>query len=591
MPGIYGAIRLGECGEQPDSGEIVASMLAAGKTEYTYAVCRRDFPTGGACFASSGLPNLQQSVNGAFGFLTGLAYGRMGLSALSGSDWLSGVRGSFSFAVCDSRDGTVTVGVDRCASEPIYYTEAVGHLCFAPEPEALLSVSGVSKKADYGALGSLVVSGHLLEDATLFSSIRRLPGGHALRVRRGLVTRLSYWCFAPGSCLPPAEEELLDRLDLALREEVESSLAGEQRENTAIFLSGGYDSRAILGYGQTAGCLRTVSWGTDENSPGTDAEIAGKLASICGARHEFLKREATAFGDLFEEAVAATHYQSDAAAFHPQELQLMRRLCSGGVRRVVRGDETFGWKRRSLSPAGALARVGLRRFGLVEGLSRFFRPYPAALMREASDASAESLLLHASEMTPNQLKDYLYFTQRLQNYLNSCALFKQRVFEHRNPLLSDSVLDLLSFVPDDLREDKKLFRALVARNFPELHAVGYARRDGLENWSVLWKTDSPLRAYLRRQLEDEESGVWDVYDRTYLQEVFDSCSDSARYGLHGLARRGLTRAGRDLLKPLFPRGADHLQAMLNLRSPIGSTKMLLRFLVVKQWIDRSAPVL
>jgi len=44
MPGIYGAIRLGECLEQPDSGEIVASMLSAGKTEYTYAVCRRDLP-------------------------------------------------------------------------------------------------------------------------------------------------------------------------------------------------------------------------------------------------------------------------------------------------------------------------------------------------------------------------------------------------------------------------------------------------------------------------------------------------------------------------------------------------------------------
>jgi asparagine synthetase B (glutamine-hydrolysing) len=589
MSGIFGAIRLAPANSGYGPGELVALMLAASKTEPFYTSKKWKCPTGNACFASSGLSSLQQGAVGSPGFLEGVIYGKMSFSDSEGV-WLSGVRGSFSAAMRDSRGGSYTIVADRSASEPVYHTECLGHLCFASECGALISLPGVSRDADFGALSSLLLSGHLLEDTTLFRGVRRLPGGQALRVQNGSTEKLVYWRFAPGSREPVGEQELLDRLDGTLCNAVESSIGGTPGE-TAVFLSGGYDSRAILGYARRIPGLCTVSWGATDSSPGTDAELAGKLASICGANHLFLKRDLPDYGKLFEEAAAVTEYQSDVAAFHPQEFRLMRQLQASGIRRVVRGDETFGWKKQALSPHGALARVGLRRFGLVEGFAEFFRPGPARLLKAASEAQAGALISKASDMSWNQFKDQLYFTQRLQNYLNSCAVFKQRLFEHSNPLLSDEVLDLLCFVPEALRTDKRLLRLLVARQFPELHAVRYASADGLEDWPKLRSSDSPLRRYLKSQLDDEESGVWTLFDRRHLLAAFHSCRDSGRYSVGGLVGRGLTRLSRDILKPVSPQGADHFQAMLNLRTPISNTKALLRFLVVKQWVDRCCPVL
>jgi asparagine synthetase B (glutamine-hydrolysing) len=589
MPGIFGAIRLAPASGGYAPSQLVAFMLAASKSEPFYTSKSWEGPRGSACFASCGLASLQQAATGTPGFLEGVTYGKMSFGH-SDNGWLSGVRGTFSAAFKDSRDGSYAIIADRSASEPVYYTKCCGHLCFAPECGALVSLPGVSRDADFGALSSLLVSGHLLGDATLFGSVRRLPGGHVLCVQNGSAESLVYWHFAPGSREPVGEEELLDRLDRTLRDAVESAIVGTPGE-TAVFLSGGCDSRVILGYARRVPSLRTVSWGTGDRSPGTDAEIAGRLASLCGTKHLFLPRDVSDYGKQFEDAAAVTEYQSDVAAFHPQEFRLMRRLQAGGIRRVVRGDETFGWKKQALSSQGALARVGLRRFGLVEGFADFFRPGPVRLLTAASEAQAGLLIPEAPGMSWNQLKDQLYFNQRLQNYLNSCAVFKQRLLEHSNPLLSDEVLDLLSFVPDALRSDKRLLRSLVLRRFPELHAVGYARADGLEDWSQLRGTNSPLRTYLKSQLDDEESGVWTLYDRRHLLAAFHSGRESDGYRIGGLAKRGLTRLSRDILKPVLPQGTDHFQAMINLRTPISNTKTLLRFLVVKQWIDRCSPVL
>jgi hypothetical protein len=158
-------------------------------------------------------------------------------------------------------------------------------------------------------------------------------------------------------------------------------------------------------------------------------------------------------------------------------------------------------------------------------------------------------------------------------------------------LLADEVLDFLSLVPDHLREDKRLFRTLLARQFPDLHAIGYAESDGLEDWSDLWRKDTPVRSYLALQLADARSAVWQIYDRLRLQTLFDSRAEAVGYGTLGLVQRGLARTARDLAKPVSRRAAGHLQARLAMRAPLGATKILLRFLVVKNWVDRYSPVL
>ena len=589
MPGIFGAIHLGVPSPAARAEDLVSAMLGQSRQQSISSTKYWKCPSGAACFASAGVEGLPRGVHVEELGLHGLCYGSAIFPRSAQEDWLGELKGFHCLAVRDDHFGGYCLAADRRGSQPVYYATVAGFLCFAPEVRALLCLPGISREPDYGALGSLVASGHLLEDATLFRAIRRLQGGCCLRVRGESFRRSRYWDFLPGSRAQQRQSgDLVGQLGEIIDRAVEGDLSPDPR-GTAIFLSGGCDSRVILGAARRFGGLHTVSWGLDRDAKGTDAEIAQRLAALCGSEHIFLARRIDDFGAMFEEANAITEGQSDAAAFHPQEFRLMRELKQRGFRRVIRGDETFGWKRMNFSRLGAFAHVGLRRFGEVEGLPRLFHPIAARKIIEENACLAEDVLRTTPRGSENQLKDYFYFHQRLQNYLNSCASFKHSLFEHLNPLLADEVLDFLRLVPDEMREDKQLLRALLEKHFPDLHAIGYAASDGLENWSALWRQDTPVRAYLRDQLQDDRSAVWRLYDRVRIREVFESGDERSSCGAGSLLKRSLTRLGRDLAKPFSRRAGSHLQARLALRAPMAPTKTLLRFIVVKNWVDRYEP--
>lgn len=588
MPGIFGAIQLGAPSPAARAEDLVSAMLGRSRQESSDSTKYWKCASGSACFVSAGVEGLPKKVDVEELGLHGLCYGTALFPRSPQGDWLGQLKGFHSLAVRDDHHGGYCLAADRRGSQPVYYATAAGFLCFAPEVGALLELPGMSREPDYGALGSLIASGHLLEDATLFRAIRRLQGGCCLRVRGGNLQQSRYWDFLPGSQGRRKSEDLVGQLGEIIERAVGGDLSPDL-EGTAIFLSGGCDSRVILGAALRFGTLHTVSWGLDRDASGTDAAIAEQLAALCGCEHIFLPRTVDNFGAMFEEANAITEGHSDAAAFHPQEFRLMRALKQRGFRRVIRGDETFGWKRMNFSRLGAFAHVGLRCFGEVEGLPLLFQPKAARKIIEENTHLAEAVLRSGPDGSENQSKDYFYFHQRLQNYLNSCASFKNRLFEHLNPLLADEVLDFLSLIPDEMREDKQLLRTLLEKHFPDLHAVGYATSDGLENWSALWRQDTPVRAYLRDQLQDARSAVWDIYDRARIREIFESGKDNSSYGASGLLRRSLTRLGRDLAKPFSRRAGSHLQARLALRAPLAPTKILFRFIVVKNWVDRYGP--
>jgi hypothetical protein len=111
----------------------------------------------------------------------------------------------------------------------------------------------------------------------------------------------------------------------------------------------------------------------------------------------------------------------------------------------------------------------------------------------------------------------------------------------------------------------------------------------LENWSALWREDTPVRDYIEAQLADRESVIWTIFERPALLRLFESRSDKMDYGWSGLAKRTLTRMTRDAVKPFSRAATDSMQASLALHAPLGATKLLMRFLVVKNWSDRVEP--
>lgn len=505
--------------------------------------------------------------------------------------------GPFAAALADPAGGPVTLIADRTASWPIFFARTESRLLFAPEVKALLVDADLSRSLDWGALAAFLAQGYLLADQTLFSGVRRLRGGETLQVHRGQVAVARYWQFSPG-----AKARSGDTGTLARRlGELVSAAAGRHLGDPAkavIFLSGGADSRGILGGAMIAAGgrgdrLNTVSWGAAHPPRDSDVDVAMQIARSVGTRHRVRTRELTDYRARFERSNRLIDGLSEMAAFHPHEHQIMLDLRSEGFERVLRGDEAFGWSFPAATIDAAAALVKLRPLRHVGGWETVIRPEHLARLRDASDSAMANVLAEVKDLPPNQAKDYLYFSHRLQCYLHTASYYKQIELDQRNVLLDDTILDFMSEVPDDLRVDKQLYREALPLAYPALAKFPYARLDNLEDWGTLLFTDTPVRAYAREELGDGTGGLWDILDPAALSALLSPPglpSGEPRRPVAQRAKGAVKRVVGAVAPFALRRYQTSSYSRQSVRAPV--EKIVLRSLVLKHWYEefvRGAP--
>lgn len=542
--------------------------------------------------------HLDRPESGVHLFVAGPILEREGdesLQQLPTSAALCTWRGFFSAVLTDPVRRTTVLMVDRKASNPIYYAQTKEQLLFAPELKALVASLLIDKTIDREAFATFLAQGYLISDQTWFSSVRRLQGGELLRVENGSVVKQTYWRFSPGSDSDGAsqadlERELGELLNTSARKHI-----GEP-EKTVIFLSGGVDSRGILGgalthVGGDGRKLNTVSWGASQGPADSDVAVAASIARSLNTNHRFLQRKVSDYREHFRRVNYLIDGLSDVAAFHPYEYQLMVELRSFGYQRVLRGDEVFGLRSFSASTIeGASVIAYMQRLRGVQGLDAVIQPTQYEALCEASDNAIEKALADARDLTPNQAKDFFYFAHRLQYYLQSGSYFRQIEFDQRNVLLDDAILDFMAKVPDSLRIDKMLFRKVVNQQYSNLARFPYAKRYNFEDWQRLLVTESPVREYALEELNDGSSGIWEFLDPGALTKILEDLGKG--FGIRSLLSQWVNPKAlvkRSLLM-FAPNLLSRIRSERRARPEIhlAAEKIIMRSLVLKNWYDTFA---
>jgi asparagine synthetase B (glutamine-hydrolysing) len=591
MPGLFGAISLSVTGVHDSQrvGDNLARMQRKLTHEDYYSAREWRVADRGIDVRQLGLSSLFGEYHDVELGVSGRYYGTLQHDGAQ-TRWPESLNGFFSLACLDDRHDCSWLVADRRSAEPIYYTEVSGVLYFAPEAKALIEIPGVAKSTDLAAMGALLACGHLYNHQSLFADVHRLPGGHALRIQNGRIALFEYWRFQPGERggdLSP--QELRAELGDRVTDSVRRHLGDDNR--AVIFLSGGYDSRGILGaaleaVNGDASRLHTASWGLDENVAGTDAHVAGTIARDLGINHLFMERNSEGYGEHFARSNYLIDAQSDVAANHPQEFEFMAQLRRRGFDRVIRGDEAFGWGSRAYSLVGAFARVGLKPLSGIEGLRGYFQPDYYSRLADANHEEHSRYWRQCDSMEPNTAKDFLYFNHRVQTYLASASYFKQVLHDHRNPLIDDALLDLLGTIPSALRINKNLFTDMSRSRYPTLAQYPYAVHSGEEDWEQILSTPSPFRTYVTAQLADRRSGVWQIFNHQAISQLVDSAAVVPHQSSwKARTRKLVVGAGRTALRKLAPAATDSLQGARFLRRELDKASVVMRFLVVKNWHD------
>lgn len=498
--------------------------------------------------------------------------------------------GGFS-AIClsDSRSRMALV-VDRRASEPLYTLEHDGIIYFAPEIKALLALGIDPGGIDPGAMAGFLSTGNLFPHQTMFKRIRKIPSCHALLVGGGKTILHEYWRYVPGHA--PSDQtprELVEKLGELVYRSVQES--ADKPSETICFLSGGLDSRYLLAclariHEGSGHRMNAVTWGERTGEPGSDPVIAEQVAAAIGnIEHKFLKRESGRYGDWFREVNYLVDGLSEISVFHPHEYQIMKQLRAAGFTRVIRGDEAFGLWGRRYSPESALTTIGFRPLRGLPHLPELVEPAWYREMCETNDTEFAALLDRFEGLDPTTLKDVIYFSQRVPTYLSQAAYYKQVLFEHRSPLLSNELLDFYQGIGNDLRRNKVLFFDTFARAFPDLARIPYATDSATEDWGTILAGDTELHRFMKQELHDEGSGIWELFNRERAVELFEGIGQSGGDRKPNPLVKTVRGIARKAADTFFPARVDALMSRRS-RKRLPVSALLLRLLVLKDWHDR-----
>jgi len=251
-----------------------------------------------------------------------------------GPKFVERLNGAFVIAVFDNRDHTAHLYNDRFGSEPIYIWTSSEECVFSTSQRSLLNYrDDIGRNYDKDALSELVLFNRIFEDKTLFQDIRRLvPASHAIWDGKQLRTE-KYWDIASDT----GTERPKNWKDAAveLRNKLEHSISKRLSDNarSAILISGGVDSRLLLGLCPKSKSTIAVTFSNKNHPHSSETQSAIKVAKVLGHEHVLIERDTDHYANVAELAVDVNEAQM--AFMHCHSLGLHQKMLDLGIKVVL----------------------------------------------------------------------------------------------------------------------------------------------------------------------------------------------------------------------------------------------------------------
>lgn len=392
---------------------------------------------------------------------------------------LEGLNGIGTVGVWDGRQGQWQLITDRLGMRKLYYALVPGAVLFASELKALLADPRVSRAVDVHAVAQLLSFGYVPGERTLYPAIRSLRGGsvltyalrsHQLSVRRYWEPR--YATAGNRDSLEACADELAWRLHTAVRRNLDGS------RRIGIPLSGGLDSRALLGFAcdlRPAEELPTFSVGHRHTY---DVVFAQRMAGVCGTRHRFLAlepdyiaRRGRAFAWLTDGMVNVHHgWQMGLLDVLPAACDRVLLGFIGGVLTGYPYQMKSIWQEEERALEDAFVRFS-RHACSEEQLAALLRP--GAYRQVQGQVEEELRQCHRTAVADepvdrNRVVSLLHNQQREMSFFLSMYGSALPV---GTPFTDNDVIDYLLTIPVRYRLEKQLHTQLVLRHLPRLARV------------------------------------------------------------------------------------------------------------------------
>lgn len=414
-----------------------------------------------------------------------------------GPEFARQLNGPFVIAVWDAPRQRLVITNDRFGLYPLYYSHRAGRLAFAPEVKGVLGAPGVTRALDMTALAQYLRFQHLLGERTFFEDVLMFPLASVLTYHLPTDTlRITpYWSWGDIPHRPTITfNEAVEETGRLLRATVQR-LSGDAYR-PGVYLSGGLDSRTIVGL-STRRPIASVTYGARDCR---DVQYARRIARVAGSDHHWfdlpdghwVEEQADFHLTLTEGFHSWIHAHGLSTLPHVRAFMDVNLTGWDGGTVMGHMDSVEPLQTAPVSEAALTTRL----------FELFNQQYTWPSLTEAEEALLYAPALGARlrgvafDSFREELQPYLGYRRDVRGeffYLrNHCGRLTQNFitfgrshFEARFPFTDYALLDFLYSLPADLRGHRRLYRAVIQRETPQLAYIPYDHDD-------LWPTTRPL---------------------------------------------------------------------------------------------------
>ena len=395
-----------------------------------------------------------------------------------GADGLKRLNGSFTFAIWNTLDRSLAVGNDRFGFRHVYYATLGDQLLFACGVRGLLANSRLPHVVDRVGISQALHFEHLLGDRTYVAGVKLLPPAAVLHMRDGLCIRDRYWHWSmPEYYQPRSRIEYRDTLLHLIKQAVARQLPAADVRG-GMNLSGGLDSRMLLGVLATqtdVRSLRTFSFGMEGCD---DVAIGQKIARLVGAQHHALPLPSDYLLSYAQLGIRLTDGMDSCIHLHSlaniatQAAQVDFLYTGYYIDSITDSDGTREWLVRFDDDTSLRLHYDyMHRIFPHESDADVFTPeFLAATREEFAAAFGQAAIEVKGDSMSSWLEgvEIVHRQRRLTQFGNDLVRWQ---LECRTPFTDADLVDFCLSLPPGLRMDRELFTDTFVTRFPKLAKV------------------------------------------------------------------------------------------------------------------------
>lgn len=403
------------------------------------------------------------------------------------------------------REGVVAGG-DLLGLFPLYYSRATTDvLLVASSPPLVRHHPNVSSALDLHGLAGLLVTGGPVKGRTLHEGVRRLGPGNLLEwVPDSLPEESQQFSLEPSSSHEDSSVSAQVRvLHESLRDAVARHLGSER--NPVLLLSGGRDSRCLLGAAREVGAVpHSLTFGRSDDYEFESAQSVARRAGVSIDRAEYPAHRYVdwALRSVRHEELALSFAAMYTWGGHGHLRRLGTRVMSGHLLELILGGVESGWFRGAENrPTFDVFLRWMNRHAVplevLDGLVR------SPDLRDAVDAIVTQVResYRASDLGPSRFARRFLFLHWGRFHPGSAPWRFSFGAWPVLPVLDRRLLALGMSLPRETTWNRSMQEALLRSRYPELASVPLntdRRSSSSPNRGVLRKAGKALRRIVAR---------------------------------------------------------------------------------------------